>query len=54
MREMIGFWLVAMTIASVLTVADAFYDFKAWIGAIAMVGTALAMLLIGLYLMMGG
>lgn len=53
MRELIGFWIVVMTLSVVLTVADAFDDFKAWIGAIATVGTALAMLIIGLYLMGG-
>lgn len=53
MREMIGFWLIAMTITTFLTMIGALDDTKAIIKVLVMAGTMLAMLLIGLYLMGG-
>lgn len=57
MRELIGFWLVAMTITTFFTMIgafdDVFDDAKGIIKVLVMVGTMLAMLLIGLYLMGG-
>lgn len=53
MREMIGFWLIAMTITTFLTMIGALDDTKAIIKVLVMAETMLAMLLIGLYLMGG-
>lgn len=51
MKELIGFWLVAMTITTFLTMICAFDDSTIIIKVLVIVGTMLAMLLIGLYLM---
>ena len=51
MKELIGFWLVAMTITTFLTIICAFDDSTIIIKVLVMVGTMLAMLIIGLYLM---
>lgn len=53
MRELIGFLLVAMTMTTFLTMIGALDDTKGIIKVFVMVGTMLAMLLIGLYLMGG-
>lgn len=51
MKELIGFWLVAMTITTFLTMTCAFDDSTAIIKVLVMTGTMLAMLIIGLSLM---
>ena len=53
MRELIGLWIVMMVAMAWATVDEAFYYFRAWINAIAMVGAVLAMLFLGLYLLGG-
>lgn len=51
MKELIGFWLVVMTITTFLTMICAFDDSTVIIKVLVMTGTMLAMLIIGLYLM---
>lgn len=53
MRELIGFWLAAMTITTFLTMIGALDAANGIIKILVMAGTMLAMLLFGLYLIGG-